>query len=293
MQLRSWQARVAKGGQRALLRLIQEQDKELAKIVLRAAKDAEKIIASIPGDTVGEIVRQAMYQQRRTSLLEVAVQMWGDDVPATILKNLSTATQMSANANRQILQVLARATPRYAAILSDSMLVSARSTFQDMRSRLLNEIDLSPSVFKNRALMMGRIDNIVNSGIGLGQSAREIAGAVRGYINPSVMGGQRYAAMRLGRTELNNAFHTTSIRSYIESPYVIGVKWNLSGSHKVSDECNEFADHEDGMGEGVFEKTAVPFKPHPMCFCFLTPITPTVDEFADRLTSGEYDCGRL
>jgi hypothetical protein len=294
VQSRPWQIRLQRNGQRALFRLLQEQDDVLRDIVEKTSKEARNIVVSLPSEGVGSVVRTAQYNQSRQALLEVASEMWIDEIPRSVTQNLSTATQMAVNTNYQLLQILGRATPSYAAILQDSMLSSARRTFQDVRSRLLNGINLSPSVFNNRALMMGKIDDIVNSGIGLGQSAREIADSVQQYINPNVMGGQRYAALRLGRTELNNAYHTTSLRSYAESPYVEGVQWKLSGSHPSGDVCNELAEEDQhDLGKGVFPSDNVPFKPHPQCFCYIVPVTPTADEFIDRLTSGEYDCGRL
>ena len=271
--------------QRSLAGLIQSQDLVLRDALIKASRSAGQIISGLPGNGVGVAIRRAFYAQRQLALSNIAVELW-DDIPRTIRGNLDVAAQLAANANRQVLSVLTRATPGYAAILADSMLHSAGSTFFDVQSRIVNEIDLSPSVYKNRALMTGKIDDLVNTGIALGQSAREIADAVIDHINPSVVGGQRYAAHRLGRTELNNAFHTTSRATYQESPYVKGVVWNLSGSHEREDECDDW----DGE---IFEKGEVPDKPHPQCFCYLTPVTPTPEEFADRMTSGEYDCGGL
>jgi hypothetical protein len=79
--------------------------------------------------------------------------------------------------------------------------------------------------------------------------------------------------MRLARTELNNAFHLSQIYSFYDRPYILGVKWNLSESHPRPDECNEYAqgDHV-GMGSGVFRVQDTPAKPHPNCFCYLTPV---------------------
>lgn len=222
-----------------------------------------------------------MYEQRRLELLRIATEMW-DDVPTVVLRNIDDASKLATSANRKLLNLLGKAVPGDEQILLASMKEAASSSWLDLESRYINSVDLSTSVYRNRALMIGKVDDVVNSGILLGQSASEIATGVMDYINPRVMGGQRYAAMRLGRTELNNAFHTTARSEYANSPYVTGVQWNLSGSHTTDDECDDF-------DQEVFPKDEVPDKPHPNCFCFITPVTPEPEEFADRLIGGEYD----
>jgi hypothetical protein len=273
------------------MRLMQQTDDEIARIMLQAAKDLEKIIGGLPGKGVGAMARRAMYIQRQQQIYQVLAETWRGKVPTAITQGLSTSTQMAVNAQRRMLYLLSKATPEYAAILRDSMLHSAAATFADMRSRVLNGVNLSPSVYRNEALSRGTIDRIVNNGIALGQSAREIADAVVGYINPSTPGGAKYAAQRLGRTELNNAFRTTSAMTYAESPYVTGVQWTLSGSHPGDDDCDALAEIDEyGLGDGVFPSDEVPDSPHPNCFCYLVPITPTQEEFQEQLLNGEYDC---
>lgn len=293
LRVLAWQRKVAREGQRALLNLLRKQDEALQKIIAQSAKNAGQIISSLPGEGVGSSVRTFQYQQARASLVELTAQMWGDDIAAQILMDIGTSAQMAANDSRQILQVLTRGVgPGQAGILANSMLSSAARTFQDVRSRLLNSVDLSPNIYRAEAYTMGKIDAIVNEGIALGQSAREIATNVSGFINPSAPGGVRYSASRLGRTELNNAYHATSIRSYQESPYVRGVQWVISGSHPTDDECDEYAEiDESGLGSGVFLPDEVPFKPHPQCFCYIIPITPTPEEFVNDMQNGEFSCG--
>lgn len=154
----------------------------------------------------------------------------------------------------------------------------------------MNAIDLSPRVYKNRALAAGQVDQAINTGILLGKSSKEIAADVRGLISARAPGGVSYSALRLGRTELNNAFHTTQTRAYAEQPWVAGVKWNLSGSHPRPDACDEYArqDHDD-LGAGVFRRQNVPGKPHPQCLCYITAITISREDFIDNLFAGRYD----
>lgn len=169
---------------------------------------------------------------------------------------------------------------------------SARATADTLAARLnLSRIPLAQSVYRNRDLVDGKIDDIVNSALLRGASARELARDVRRFVRPDVRGGVRYAAMRLGRTELNNAFHAQQVQSGIETPWTTGLRWNLSGSHPKPDECNVYAEdvHEEGKPAGVWSPENVPAKPHPNCLCFTTPETVDRDTFIRQYEAGQYD----
>lgn len=276
------------------MKLLQEQDLAIQKAIRQAVRDALTLLDGIPGETVGPIIRRSFYEQRRAAIAQLATSFWAD-IAQTVVANAGTTAQVAMNANLQVLAVLTKGVGSgRAGILADSFLASARQTHIDLRSRFLNSIDLSPSVYRNQAFMRGTIDRIVNDGILLGQSADEIGKGVRQYINPKTPGGVRYAAHRLGRTELNNAYHTSTSLAYAESPFIEGVLWNLSGSHPAPDECNNYAEENSyDLGVGVFPKETIPPKPHPQCFCYITAITPSVEDFINRMKRGEYDCASV
>lgn len=172
--------------------------------------------------------------------------------------------------------------------LMRSFQVQARRSVRHVETRLMgySRIPLSERVYKSQKLVSGQVDRLVDSALARGLSARELAGEVRPFIRPDVRGGLNYAAMRLGRTELNNAFHATAVRQSVRSPAIQGMKWNLSGSHPKPDECNDYADH---GGDGVWLPNEVPAKPHPMCLCYVTPETVSREEFIAGFESGAYD----
>lgn len=181
------------------------------------------------------------------------------------------------------------------------MLQQARAGIDSIISRKENGISLSEKVYRNRVVSSGKIDRILNTGLALGKSAREIANDVSGFISPDVPGGVSYASMRLARTELNNAFHTTQRNMMNKNPFVEKAKWELSGSHPRPDECNEYADQvhiKDGEA-GEFWTHDVPNKPHPNCLCYITPVMMDEEQFIQSFKSGAYDsylddvrCGR-
>lgn len=172
-----------------------------------------------------------------------------------------------------------------------SLEAQARATMTTFISRRHNGLSLSERVYKNYQLSNGIVDRVIDDGILSGKSAREIAKDVARFIRPDVPGGVSYAAMRLGRTELNNAFHTTQIEQFKNAPYVTGSRWNLSGSHPKPDQCDDYAMqiHNRGGEPGVFKPADVPAKPHPQCLCYITPMTMSDDAFARAFRRGRFD----
>lgn len=108
-------------------------------------------------------------------------------------------------------------------------------------------------------------------------------------VDPSTPGGVSYAAKRLARTELNNAFHTTQQASAEVNPFVVGLRWNLSMSHKKPDRCDELAaGHSPGKTSGVYLPSDLPRKPHPQCLCYTTNEMMDEDEFLDLVSNPDY-----
>ena len=141
---------------------------------------------------------------------------------------------------------------------------------------------LSKQVYKTKQLADGWVDDIVDKALVSGWSARQLADAVIPSISPNVRGGVSYAANRLARTEINNAYHAASWDRYNRSAIVEEVEWLLSSSHPEDDICNDYA------AQSPFKKNGVPAKPHPNCYCYIVPRLPTEEEFLERLFAGEY-----
>lgn len=161
------------------------------------------------------------------------------------------------------------------------MLRSARNSLRVYVAREHHGMALSERVYRNGQVASGRIDRLVANGILRGASAREIARDVASLINPNTPGGVSYAAMRLGRTELNNAFHASSAATYSANPFVGRVEWSLSTSHPRADSCDDLV--------GRYRPDEVPDKPHPQCFCYITPVPMSNAELKRRFKSGEFD----
>jgi SPP1 gp7 family putative phage head morphogenesis protein len=145
---------------------------------------------------------------------------------------------------------------------------------------------LSTRVYRARAWADERLERRINSALARGLSADQLAAEIRDFINPRTPGGQRYAALRLARTEINNAFHAMSIQAAIDKPWIDKVEWHLSRSHPRPDEC-------DALAGRMFAPEDTPPKPHPQCLCYITPVVDMSAEsdeaFLDRLVEGDFD----
>lgn len=148
-----------------------------------------------------------------------------------------------------------------------------------------SDYKLSKYVYGSNALAKGWLKNKVAAAILRGTSAQEIARIARDSIRGDVPGGVSYAALRLGRTELNNAFHATAITLSQDRPWISSMAWNLSSVHSHNPNrteiCEEYAEKE-------WPVTAVPPKPHPQCRCYVTPTLVPYEQFLQDLTNDKY-----
>lgn len=87
----------------------------------------------------------------------------------------------------------------------------------------------------------------------------------------------RYLAMRIARTEINNAHREASVMAATDPrtgqtrDYLLGMRWNLSLSHVVPDICDLWAAHDSGDGPGIYAAGDVPVD-HPHGLCYVTPV---------------------
>jgi hypothetical protein len=147
------------------------------------------------------------------------------------------------------------------------------------------DIPLSGRVYRTQSLANRWVQNVIVSHLARGSSAKDLAKAVRSNILPNTSGGVSYAALRLGRTELNNAYHATAIDAAQDRPWIIGMGWYLSATHTTDpakpEICEQLAKH-------VYDVDSVPAKPHPQCRCYVAPKMESLPVFMSNLTTGKY-----
>ena len=269
----------------------QQYDVRMNAILRDALADARARLAKLAGkDGLGTQVRAGQLRQTIAALTTTQAQLWQQALPTIKQGRVTAARSAAATLNaesRQLWNKLLGPIPQLEKALEEQ----AASTVDTLAARLDNAIPLSDQVYKTAAYSKGYVDRAINRSILAGDSWKELADRVTPLVNPNTPGGVSFAAKRLARTELNNSFHRASVQGYEESPFVTGVQWHLSGSHKVPDKCNDYAgsQHVKGQPAGVFASDAVPGKPHPQCFCFITAVQVDEQQFIEDFFQGKYN----
>ena len=263
--------------------------RQVSRILKDAAKEAESLIATnLVKGGVGASVRAAQLKAAMSGIGKLSTELWTGVGKITTV-GMFEAAQLAAD--QAIDRDFLLGMPGIAVLqYADHIHFEARQVVEDLVSRRTAGFKLQDRIYANGRLGVKQAADVVERGLALQMSAREIAKRVRHLYEPNVPGGQSYAAMRLGRTEINNAHHETSIRMSQSRPWVVGYKWNLSGSHPRPDICNQYAERDhDGLGRGVYAKGNAPSKPHPQCLCYLTHRQEPPEEFMNKLVKGDYD----
>lgn len=266
-------------------------DRDIILMLRRAYRDINRQLALLDGrQGIGAAVRREQLLAIQKNILRMQAEIFrktGDVVRARRAEAAARAIQLG-NAIDLALLERAGATGQARALRE----AITRGLDETVRLAILrmeqSQFSLAERIYRTQVWMDGRIQNLINSAISRGLSAREFAAEARNWFRPDTPGGTRYASMRLARSELNNVFHAVSVNQADEKPWINTMKWHLSRSHPKADICDAYA-HGGRDGNGIYLVRDVPRKPHPQCFCFVTPQAPDEDEFLDNLVAGNYD----
>ena len=273
-----------------LLRYIAVQqvyDKQIFKALSDAAEDVGALAKTLGSEKIGERTKKYQAALTRQQIKLVIKDMFKGFVPV-IDKGQKAAAAAAAQAalanDAKVLKALFP-DPKERVAWQSSFIETAQHGIGAMVTRITeSKIPLSKRVYKTSAFSSGLLDRRINSALARGASAKEMAKTVEDLILPDTPGGVSYAAMRLARTEINNAFHVMSIHAAQEFPWTEEVEWHLSKVHVPQGcKCEQYAKRR------VFPKDAIPLKPHPHCMCYIVPKTMEWDDFAQQLQGGGFD----
>ena len=265
-------------------------DKRVAAALRAASQDAERKLKALDGKPgVGAAMRRAQILGNQGVITKLLKDLFkdvgkvvrdGQGDAAALAERLAIKDESSV---WEIIETDARKRVYLQASLEDT----ARRNVQSMMTRILKtERPLSARVYHSESIAKGHVSRAVNSALARGDSAADLAKEVRTLIDPSVPGGVSYAATRLARTEINNAFHAQSIQDATSRPWVTQVQWNLSKSHPDRQPlcaCDRYANTRH------FPADNIPEKPHPNCLCSITPVVPDFDTAFNMFLSGQYE----
>lgn len=256
-----------------------------------AMADAQRRIKRLEKkEGVGSVIRRAQLILIRRELRAVQEDLWrhiGKRIRGNGDRIAAAAAKAEETLERLLFQRAGKGDPPES--LLQAQLGYAKRTVANYFARGNNGISLSQRVYRSKQLSNGYVDRAINRSLLQGDSWQELAARVVPMIDPDTPGGVSYAAKRLARTELNNAFHTVQQASAEVNPFVLGLKWNLSRSHTRRDRCNELVEeHSDGKPAGVYVPSELPLKPHPQCLCYTTNEMMDEDDFLDLVSSDEF-----
>lgn len=268
----------------------QAADKRIKKALIDAAADADKAILRLAGKPgIGAATRKAQLTGNQGAITRI-INVLYRNVESIIVAFQHDAADAAAKAdlNWELPAILEAIEPnaKKRKVLERSLSGTVDRNIQSMITRVLHTSrTLSENVYSSRSITNGQIDRVINSALAKGDSAVDISKAVKKFILPNTPGGASYAAMRLGRTEINNAFHAQAIAQSENKPWVDEMHWTLSGTHKThpGDLCERYA------RQGNFPKYNVPPKPHPQCMCYVYPVVKSLDDTIAAARSGEFD----
>ncbi len=262
-------------------------DSRIATMLRVAQQSIDQRLLALRGrENISSRVERTRLTSAKAEINRVLALLWssmGDEVQANQARAAAAALQASFDWDETLLRVVfPRSDVRedMRNYLEDSV---TRNVEIAVRRVTGSRFPLSQRVYKTQQLSTGWVDRQINNVFARAGSWKDLADAVKSSIRPDVPGGVAYAAKRLGRTELNNAYHAMSAQYNSDKPWVTGFDWNLSKSHPAPDECNELAD------ASPYPRDAVPGKAHPQCLCYISPALPSVEEFVNNYRAGAYD----
>lgn len=271
------------------IRLQQASDRRVQAALHGTLDSASKALNDLEGrGNISAAVQRAQLLGTRGIVTRILKELYKellDIVESDQQKAAELATKLLYEDEKRIWQKI-EPDPDARTKIMDSQGAKARRNIQTVITRVLEtEVPLSTRVWRAEAIARGQVNRVVNAHLGRGSSAKDMAKEVKSLINPNTPGGVSYSAMRLARTEINNAFHAQSMHDAAERPWIDEVQWNLSKSHPERQPpclCEVYA------AQRLFPSDEIPKKPHPNCLCSITPVLPDLDEVFERFSNGEF-----
>ena len=269
------------------LKLAKKQEKQIKQIYndmyLNVSKKLQK---SNPGS-----LNERYLDQLRKDL-EDEIRTVNTKVSKIIKKNTETSSELANNVQLDFFMSI-----------NDKYDLNLGPTFSSMFTKIpkqaMNEI-LFGKVYKDNKGLSDRIwqytnkfekdiDYIIAQGIANKKSIYEIAKDLEKYVNPNAVKDWEwrkvypnsnkkidYNAQRLARTAINHAFQQAQKRSCSKNPYVEGIKWITSNSHRTCELCKS-------RNGTIYKVNEVPLD-HPNGLCTTVPEIPmTLDEIGTEL----------
>lgn len=125
--------------------------------------------------------------------------------------------------------------------------------------------DLSQRIWGNRAGLRAQIDRMIADAMVQGLSVDEVTAQLIRFVSPdyarSGEGKARYAANRLANHEMRRAQSQATQHVSIVNPAGGYLRFVLNPAHTTADVCDTYANHDEGLGRGVWPAGECPIPP--------------------------------
>jgi SPP1 gp7 family putative phage head morphogenesis protein len=269
----------------AYVRIQKAADAEILRALRDAYRDVNRRLGQMSRAGAGDLERSRALAIKK-AILDAQAELFertGKVVERRRVEAAARAIQVAGRYDEAAFAAVGR--ERDARAVAEGLEATEARAIDAVEARLsgASRQPLSERVYRAQAWSSGVLERRVNSALARGLNAQEFAREVRDLVNPNTPGGPRYAALRLARTEINNAYHAMAVAAAQAKPWITKVEWHTSKSHARRDICDE-------LNGRMFAPTEVPLKPHPQCLCYITSVIDEDDDaFLDALVDGDFD----
>lgn len=293
---------LVRAARREMLSQISITDRLIKQLYRRAAKAIEKQIA---GAKAGSLTERWLTAYKAE--LDREIERLSQGVYTATVDGARRAAEARVECEREYLRraaALAKVDDSFVSTLANVPTEALRAMID---GRLYTDGRmLSQRIWSATGRLEGNLAEIIQQGVAQKLDALTLAQQLQAYVNPSAACPVSwhtlypdipfdrhvdYNALRLARTAITHAHWAAEKAAAEKNPLCRGLKWNLSNSHyerqiepSGEDVCDEYARHDEGLGEGVWPIDKLPM-PHPQCLCYRTEVLPTLEEAAEILSS--------
>lgn len=278
-----------------------KQDPEIRGLYIRAADRVAKELRELTLKTPSSYLRR-----QQLEALEAALRAEADRLTGNLTKAFEWYIEQAVGAGGGYSQAITLDLFKKAGIditgLRTMFAAANRQAVEACWARTKKGLFLSDRIWQQGEKFRNTMRDLIQESVATGQDAVKTARMLQQYVRkgaqtlakdyPNMMkrmagrvpGDLCYEALRLARTEMTAAFGEGTIAAARVSPSYIGMKWVLSHSHPVVDICDTLAEHDEGLGRGVyFPGNEPPYPAHPNCLCVLVPVHEDPEKFVERL----------
>lgn len=280
-----------------LIELLLQQDKEIQeifeKVVADLAKEIRRLEATGQAGRIPEVIDNKLMNSAQL-LEEELNKLFDNGIKISVEAGMHQSKQAT-------LQILDKSKIDWKPI---ERVYFRKHTMavEHMQSRVLKGLTLSDRIWGQSRVARLSMGAIVQEGLATGDHPYKIADMLQDYVRngaqtvvsqyPNMVNrlegnipmNMTYESLRLARTEMATAFGEGVKNSAELNPSNQGIRWSLSNAGVACSVCEDHANHDSGLGKGVYRLHELPQYPaHPNCLCTLSEVVEEMDDFVDRL----------